>query len=175
MRMSKKAWRRLATAVAVPTSALGAIAGFAAVPAMAGTAQPQVMPMLPNETFHGYGMVSGDRIPVVASGVYTDRGYLNLARNGQATVVLRRGSIYIDISQRRNSKSLDRRSCTETSTETFSYRITGGSERYMAVRGSGRANIEVTEAVRRHHGACDASQLIPNTTSVRVEAVAYVR
>ena len=38
MRISKKAWRTLATAVAVPGSALGALAGFAAVPAMAGTA-----------------------------------------------------------------------------------------------------------------------------------------
>ena len=35
MRISKKAWRTLATAVAVPGSALGALAGFAAVPAMA--------------------------------------------------------------------------------------------------------------------------------------------
>jgi len=38
MGMSKKAWRRLATAVAVPGSAVGALAGFAAAPAMAGTA-----------------------------------------------------------------------------------------------------------------------------------------
>jgi hypothetical protein len=175
--MSKKAWRRLATAVAVPASALGALAGFAAAPAKAGTAQ-QIMPpgtMTPNETFHGYGTVHSDRIPVIASGVFSDRGYLDLTGMGQATVVLRHGSIYVRISHDRDSKSLNRRSCIVTSTESFSYRITGGSQRYHAVRGTGHGSIEVTAAVRRRHGMCEANQPIPDTTSVRVDAVAYVR
>ena len=43
MGISKKAWRRLATAVALPGTAFGALAGFAAAPAMAGTAQPQML------------------------------------------------------------------------------------------------------------------------------------
>ena len=55
MGISKKAWRRLATAIAVPGTALGALAGFAAAPAMAGTAQPQTAS--PNETFYGYSTV----------------------------------------------------------------------------------------------------------------------
>ena len=76
MGMSKKAWRRLATAVAVPGTALGALAGFAAAPAMAGTVQPQLMPA--NETFYGYSTVYSEYIPVKASGVISDRGYLAL-------------------------------------------------------------------------------------------------
>jgi hypothetical protein len=173
MGLSKKTWRRLAAAVAVPGTALGALAGFAAVPAMAGTAQPQTTS--PNETFHGYGTVFSDHIPVVASGVFNDRGYLNLARNGQATVVLRHGSIYVRISHNHDSMSLNRRSCESTNTKTFSYQITGGSQRYHAVRGAGYGSIKVTEAVRRRHGACLVNEPIPSTTSVRVEAVAYVR
>jgi hypothetical protein len=175
--MSNKAWRRLATAVAVPASALGALAGFAAAPAKAGTAQQQMRPTpsIPNETFRGYGMVHGNDIPVIASGVFGDRGYLNLTGNGRATVALRHGSIYVRISHDHDSMSLNQRSCTETSTENFSYRITGGSQRYRAVRGTGRGFIKVTEVVRRHHGICAANQPIPSKTSVKVDAVAYVR
>jgi len=175
--MSNKAWRRLATAVAVPASALGVLAGFAAAPAMAGTAQQQMRPQphSPNETFRGYGMVHGNEIPVIASGVFTDRGYLDLTGNGRAAVVLRHGSIYVRISHDHDSTSLNQRSCTETSTENFSYRITGGSQRYRAVRGAGRGSIKVTEVVRRHHGICAANQPIPSKTSVKVDAVAYVR
>jgi hypothetical protein len=54
MGISKKAWRRLATAVAVPGTALGALTGFAAAPAMASTAPQQ---SFPNETFSGYSSV----------------------------------------------------------------------------------------------------------------------
>ena len=171
MGISKKAWRRLATAVAVPGSALGALAGFAAAPAMAGGAQSPK----PNETFYGYSTVHGDHIPVNASGVISDRGYLNLTGNRQATIVLRHGSIYVSIGQRRDSISLDRRTCVYTNTETFRYQITGGSQHYHDTRGDGRARIEVTVVVRRHHGMCAVNEPIRDTTSVRLEAVGYVR
>ena len=173
MGMSKKAWRRLATAVAVPGTALGALAGFAAAPAMAGTAQPQTM--APNETFYGYSPVYSNHIPVNASGVISDRGYLDLTGSRQAIVVLRHGSIYVSIGQRHGSMSLDPRSCRETDTETFRYQITGGSQRYHDVRGDGRGSIEVTAVVRRYHGTCEQNMPIPDTTRVRLEAVGYVR
>ena len=173
MGISKKAWRRLATAVAVPGTALGALAGFAAAPAMAGTAQPQLMS--PNETFYGYSTVYSEYIPVNASGVISDRGYFDLAGNRQATVVLRHGSIYISIAQRHDSMSLDPRTCGLTTRETVRYQITGGSQRYRNARGDGRGTIEVTAVVRRHNGMCELNQPIPTTTSVRLQAVAYVR
>jgi hypothetical protein len=173
MGISKKAWRMLATAVAVPGSALGALAGFAAAPAMAGTAQPQ-MPA-PNETFSGYSTVYSEYIPVNASGVIRDRGYLDLNGDRQATVVLRHGSIYVSIGHRHISMSLDRRSCELTNTETFRYQITGGTQRYHDARGDGRGRIEVTSVVRRHHGMCEADAPIPGTTSVRLEAVGNIR
>ena len=173
MGMSKKAWRRLATAVAVPGTALGALAGFAAAPAMAGTAQPQLMPA--NETFYGYSTVYSEYIPVKASGVISDRGYLALVGNRRAIVVLRHGSIYVSIGQRHGSISLDPRLCKVRNTETFRYEITGGSQRYRNAQGNGRGSIEVTAVVRRYHGTCVASQPIPNTTSVRLEAIGYVR
>jgi hypothetical protein len=173
MGMSKKAWRRLATAVAVPGTALGALAGFAAAPAMAGTAQPQLMS--PNETFYGYSTVYSQYIPVNASGVISDRGYLDLTGNRQAIVVLRHGSIYVSISQRHDSISLDPRKCGVTKTEAFRYQITGGSQRYHGAQGDGRGSIEVTAVVRRYHGMCELTAPIPNRTSVRVEAVGYVR
>jgi hypothetical protein len=173
MGISKKAWRRLATAVAVPGTALGALAGFAAAPAMAGTAQSQMSS--PNETFHGYSPVYSRYIPVNASGVISDRGYLDLAGNPHATVVLRHGSIFISIGQWRDSMSLDLRTCMTRNTQTFRYQITGGSQRYRGARGNGRGSIEVTALVRRFHGVCATNAPIPNTTSVRLEAVGYVR
>ena len=173
MGIGKKAWRRLATAVAVPGTALGALAGFAAAPAMAGTAQPQSMS--PNETFYGYSTVYSRYIPVNASGVISDRGYLDLTGNGQAIVVLRHGSIYVSISQRHDSMSVDPRKCGVRNTETFRYQITGGSQRYHGARGDGRGSIKVTAVVRRDHGVCRISEPIPGTTSVRLEAVGYVR
>ena len=173
MGISKKAWRRLATAVAVPGTALGALAGFAAAPAVAGTAQPQML--TPNETFYGYSAVYSRHIPVNASGVISDRGYLDLTGNRQATIVLRHGSIYVSIGQRHDSMSLDRRTCRATNTETFRYQIIGGSQRYHDVQGDGRGSIEVREVVRRDHGMCAANKPIRNTTSVRLEAVGYIR
>jgi hypothetical protein len=173
MGMSTKAWRRLATAVAVPGTALGALAGFAAAPAMAGAAQPHMIS--PNETFHGYSTVYSKYIPVKASGIITDRGYFDLTGYRQATVVLRHGSLYVSIGQRHDAISLDPRACMTTIKETFRYQITGGSQRYHGTHGDGRANIEVTKVVRRHHGMCDSSEPIPNTASVRLEAVGYFR
>jgi hypothetical protein len=173
MGISKKAWRRLATAVAVPGTALGALAGFAAAPAMAGTAQPQVMS--PNETFYGYSTAFSQYIPVNASGVISDRGYLELTGNRQAIIVLRHGSIYVSIGQRHGSNSLDPWTCLETSTETFSYQITGGSQRYRAARGDGRGTIEGTTLLRRYRGKCELNEPLPNATSVRLVAVGYVR
>jgi hypothetical protein len=173
MRVSKKTWRMLATAVAVPGSALGALTGFAAAPAMAGTAQPQMA--APNETFSGYSTVYSEYLPVSASGVFHDRGYLDLAGNRRATVVLRHGSIYVRIGQRHISMSLDRRSCEVTNTENFRYQITGGTQRYRDAHGNGRGRIEVTSVVRRHHGMCEADRPVPGTTRVRLDAVGYVR
>ena len=173
MGISKKAWRRLATAVAVPGTALGALAGFAAAPAMAGAAQPQTMS--PNETFYGYSTVFSQYIPVNASGVISDRGYFELTGNRQAIIVLRHGAIYVSIGQRHGSNSLDPWTCLETSTETFRYQITGGSQRYRHAQGDGRGTIEGTTLVRRRHGACVVNEPIPNATSVRLVAVAYVR
>jgi hypothetical protein len=173
MRVSKRAWRMLATAVAVPGSALGALTGFAAVPAMAGTAQPQMA--APNETFSGYSTVYSENIPVRASGIFSDRGYLDLAGHRQATVVLRHGSIYISIGQRHDSMSLDRRSCTSTNRETFRYQITGGTQRYHNAHGDGRGVIDITSTVRRHRGTCEANRPIAGTTRVRLDAVGYVR
>ena len=172
MGISKKAWRRLATAVAVPGTALGALAGFAAAPATAGTAQPQISP---NETFYGYSTVYSQHIPVNASGVISDRGYLDLTGNPQAAVVLRHGSIYISLSRRHVSMSLDLQTCRATNTESFRYQIIGGSQRYRGTQGDGRASIEVTEVMRRYHGMCVGNQTIPNKTSVRLKAVGYVR
>ena len=173
MGISKKAWRRLATAVAVPGTALGVLTGFAAAPAMASTAPPQQP--FPNETFSGYSSVYSRYIPVDARGVITDRGYWDLAGNRQATVVLRHGSIYISIAQWHVSTSLDRRTCQTTNTETFRYQITGGSQHYRGTRGTGRGTIEVMAAVRRYHAMCWPSEAIPSRTSVRLEAVGYVR
>ena len=172
MGISKKAWRRMATGVEVPGTALGALAGFAAAPAMAGTAAKV---MSPNETFYGYSTVYSENIPVNASGVISDRGYFDLAGNRQARVVLRHGSIYISIGQRHDSTSLDPRTCGVTNRATFRYQITGGSQRYRDARGDGRGSIEVTAVVRRYHGMCEGKQPIPKTTSVRLQAVGYVR
>ena len=110
-----------------------------------------------NETFYGYSTVYSEYIPVNASGVISDRGYLDLAGNRQAIVVLRHGSIYVSIGQRHGSISLDPRSCKVTNTETFRYQITGGSQRYRDAQGNGRGSIEVTAVVRRYHGTCAAN------------------
>ena len=52
--------------------------------------------------------------PGKASGVISDRGYLDLVGNRRAIVVLRHGSIYVSIGQRHGSMSLDPRSCKVT-------------------------------------------------------------
>ena len=160
-------------AVAVPGTALGALGGFAAAPAMAGTAQPHASS--PNETFYGYSPVLSQHIPINASGVISDRGYLEQTGNHQATVVLRHGSIYVSIGQWHDSMSLGLRTCVTTNTETFSYQITGGSQRYRGAKGNGRGSIEVRALVRRYHGMCALNQPIPTKTSVRLKAVGYVR
>jgi len=169
MRISKKAWRTLATAVAVPGSALGALAGFAAVPAMAGTAQPQ-MGHPATETFYAYGAaISEADIPVYASGAFSDQGYLEVS-DISGTIVLRHGDIYFTPTERRSYSHTYPQSCNVTETLTFSYHITGGTGSYAGARGRGHGSIDIWAVVRRDHGTCDPSEPIPNTIRVLLDA-----
>ena len=168
MGISGKAWRRLAAAVAVPGAAIGALAGFSVAPAMAGTAQPKPYGI---ETLHGHIVGAGlnPRVPVYESGVFSDRGYIDLGGDGH-TIYLNRGNIYIDTSNNGHTDKIDREVCTSAHTETFDYHITGGSGLYKDADGRGSARIQVTTALRRHNGICDGNEPVPGTSSLTIDA-----
>jgi hypothetical protein len=167
MRIGKKAWRMLATAVAVPGSALGALAGFAAAPAMAGTAQPQTPS--PAETFYGYS-ASTQFIPVYASGIFKDQGHLVLGGNGTATDVLRHGSINITTTDRVTTPWLSQQSCNGGYTETFSYTTAaGGTGRYSGATGAGTGSLAISAVMRRNNGTCDGNDPIPKTIRITLD------
>ena len=75
MGISRKAVKKLALAVAVPGITLGSLAGFAAAPAGASTAQPHA-PNFRYERISGYSNGLMNSLPVQVTGSFFDNGRL---------------------------------------------------------------------------------------------------
>ena len=156
MGSNRNTWKKLAMAIAVPGIAMGTLAGVAAAPAMAGTAHPQGHPI---ETISGSGNGNSGNVNVQASGVFSDRGHLNVNSPSRYTnVYLNRGTLFTVHGKGSTTTHIRRSSCFVTSETTTKYQIYGGTGRYRHISGSGTASITVTGVLpRTRSGRCNSN------------------
>jgi hypothetical protein len=170
MRTKRNVVKKLAMAVAIPGVTLGALAGFAAAPAMAGTAQPN--PMAQYESFHGFGNGSLGNVAVLASGAFFDSGFLNVNSGPYTTVHLNRGNLFTYDSHGNTTSSVRRGSCAVTYRTTTVFTVLGGTGRYFGVHVLGAATITETGILpRRMNGRCNTNAAaIPFTVHTTLAA-----
>lgn len=153
------AWKRLATAAAIPAIAIGVLAGFGAAPAMAGTAHH---PVFHQETIKGQVRGTSGIVPVWASGAFYDYGTVNL--NGPAAGVtgieFSRGTLYAYHNAGTSTNHVNPWTCAFLSTNTSQYWVVGGTGRYWHAQGWGTAYITFSGVLPRlhhGHGPCNTS------------------
>jgi hypothetical protein len=171
MKTKRNRARKLAMTVAIPGVTLGTVAGFAAGPAMASTAQPRQMAQY--ESFHGHGQGSLGRIFLVATGAFYDSGYyMDLNSSPDITVHLSRGNLFVYNGPGNTTGSVRPYDCTVTYRTTSAFTVYGGSARYRGVHGRGVATVTQTGALpRTRNGHCNTNaEPIPFT--VRTTLVA---
>jgi hypothetical protein len=86
---------------------------------------------------------------LIARGPLTIGGTVNL-QTGRA--VLRGGKLTLAHHQLRSSSTFSRRTCLATLTSSGTYRITGGTGRYLHVRGHGHYRLTAYAIVAKVHG-----------------------
>lgn len=165
------AWRKLAMRVAVPGVAIGSLAGFGAAPAMAGVTTSH-KPPLQNESFHGIVTGVSGFIPIWASGVVSDNGYIDLtAPNPGDSIHLHHGSLDVHHYDDSTSSYIDQRSCTAVYTDYSEYSIEGGTGRYRDAYGYGTARVRVTAVLQRDRdGMCNPDEPRPGSVYTSFDA-----
>jgi hypothetical protein len=156
MRIKGRAWRRLATAIAVPGIAVGTLAGAGIAPAMAGTAHHTVYKQ---ETIFGATRSASGIVPIQAYGAFFDRGFVNLngPDPGRSSLVFRHGIVRVYHRPAGQSMRLNPKSCYAVFKERANYWITGGTGRYWHAKGWGVAHVTFSGVLPRRHGKCDTN------------------
>jgi len=156
MGIQKKAIRRLALAVAVPGMTAGALAGFAAAPAMASTAQPQARyPVY--ERISGFSNTLANSVNVQVTGGFFDNGTasLNLNDGPSATVSLSQGTQTIALDPTSVTTKLHPGTCSGTIRIIADLEVTGGTGAYADLTGPGTATLTGNISVpRQFNGGC---------------------
>jgi hypothetical protein len=170
MRIKRNSVKRLAMAVAVPGMALGTLAGFAASPALAGTAHPHQPAQY--ERISGFGNGGFGEVSVQANGAFTDFGYLNVNSGQYTTVHLSRGDLYVYEGYGYTTSNVRPETCAVTYRTNTEFIVYAGSGRYYGVHGYGSATITETGALpRKQNGQCNTNaDPISNTVHNRVVA-----
>jgi hypothetical protein len=137
---------------AAATALVLAVIGLTAASAAAGTRPPA--------TEHFEAMSTNPVSAVatlIAHGPLTIGGTVNL-ETGRA--VLRGGTLTLAHHQLHGSSTFNKRTCLATVTSSGTYRIAGGTGRYVHVRGHGRYRLTAYAIVAKVHGKC-ASDVVP--------------
>jgi hypothetical protein len=156
MRITRNTVKKLAMTVAVPGMALGTLAGFAAGPAMAGTAQPHQPTQY--ERISGFGNGGYGEVSVQATGAFFDFGHLNVNSGPWTTVHLSRGDLYAYDYYSNTTTNLRQATCSVTYRTNTGFEVVGGSGRYNNVQGYGSATITETGTLpRKQNGHCNTN------------------
>ncbi len=154
MRTKGRTWQRLATAIAVPGIAIGALAGAGVAPAMASTTHHSVYKW---ETIRGYAHGGNGIVPIWAYGAFYDHGVINL--NGPDPGVTRlhfsRGVLRVYHKSVSQSMRVNPKSCYAVFRDKADYQILGGTGRYRHARGWGMAYVSFSGVLPKKHGKCD--------------------
>jgi hypothetical protein len=157
MGIQKKAFRRLALAIAVPGMAAGALAGFAAAPAMASTAQPAAhYPVY--ERISGFSNDATSAMNVQVTGGFFDSGSvnLNLISGLAATVSLSQGTQNVTLTPTSITTNIASNSCAGTISVTAALNVNGGTGAYAGLVGTGTATLTGNITVPRvFNGGCN--------------------
>jgi len=172
----KKALRRLALAVAVPGMTAGALAGFAAAPAMASTAQPHAhFPVY--ERLSGFSNTLANSMNVQATGGFFDNGTANLGFGVglTATVSLSKGTQTIAVLADPSdiSFNLHESTCSGTIRLNAPLEVTSGTGAYAGLTGPGTVTLTGNISVpRQFNGGCNLDIANPMSLAVHLSLVA---
>ena len=163
MGITRKSVQKLALAVAVPGVTLGAMAGFAAAPAMASTAQPHA-PSFRYERISGYSNGLMNSLPVSVTGGFFDSGTLHATGPNFFTLYLGQGRQYLALGFVPTTPHVNPATCRVTYHVNTGMVIFGGTGQYTGFHGYGSASITETGAVPRVNGHCSSAfNVIPST------------
>ena len=162
MGITRKSVKKLALAVAVPGVTLGAMAGFAAAPAMASTAQPHA-PSFRYERISGFGNGFMSSLRVQVTGGFFDSGTLH-SYGPSLTLSLGQGSQYLSLWFVPTTPHVNQATCRVTYHVDARMYVNGGTGQYFGYHGYGSASITETGAVPRVNGHCSSPfNIIPST------------
>jgi hypothetical protein len=94
---------------------------------------------------------------VIATGLFTDGGTINITRFAPGEIRLGRGTIRVTTSvQGAGTYKLNHATCLQTLTGHGTYRLSHGAGRYSGIHGSGKFTTTVRSVVRRTaRGICN--------------------
>jgi hypothetical protein len=176
MGIQKKALRRLALAVAVPGMTAGALAGFAAAPAMASTDQPHAhYPVY--ERVSGFSNTLANSINVQVTGGFFDHGTASLGFNGglTTTVSLSQGTqtMALLVNPSDITFNLHPGTCSGTVRLNAPLEVTSGTGAYAGLTGPGTATLTGNISVpRQFNGGCNLNIANPMSLAVHLSLVA---
>lgn len=162
MKIQKKVLSRLALAVAVPGMTAGALAGFAAAPAMASTAQPHAHHQV-FERVGGFSNTLANSMNVQVTGGFFDNGTASLNFGSGLTVnlALSQGTQTLALWPTGFTFNLHQSTCSGTVRVTADVYVTNGTGAYAGLTGSGTATLSGNISVpHQFGGGCDLN--IPN-------------
>ena len=163
MRITRKSVRKMALAVAVPGVTLGAMAGFAAAPAMASTAQPHA-PYSVYERVSGFSNGLMNSLPVQVTGGFFDNGRLHTSGLNFITLNLGDGNQYMTYGFVPGVPTVNQATCRVTYKLNTSLHVLGGTGQYYGYHGYGTLSVTETGAVPRVNGHCTSGyNVIPST------------
>jgi hypothetical protein len=173
MRIHKRAMKRLALALAVPGMAAGALAGFAAAPALASTAQQSARPPA-FERISGFSNDLSSSMNVQVTGGYFDNGSVSLGLlGGLATVSLTQGTQTVYLLPGGFTYNLHPGTCSGTIKLTAGLYILGGTGAYSGVTGTGSATLTGDISVpRQFNGGCNLNIANPMSLAAHLNLVA---
>jgi hypothetical protein len=176
MRIQNKVIRRLALAVAVPGMTAGALAGFAAAPALASTAQPHAhYPIY--ERVSGFSNTLANSMNVQVTGGFFDNGTASLGFSGGLDVNLSLGqgtqTIELLASPSDFTFNLHPATCSGTIRVNAPIDVISGTDAYAGLTGYGTATLTGSIAVpHQFGGGCNTNISDPMQLATHLNLVA---
>jgi hypothetical protein len=175
MRIQNKI-KRLALAVAVPGMTAGALAGFAATPAMASTAQSHARPPV-YERISGFSNTLTNSMNVQVTGGFFDNGTASLSFGGGLNVNVSLGdgtqTIALLVSPSDVSFNLHQATCSGTIRVNAPMEIVNGTGAYADIYGYGTATLTGSIAVpHQFGGGCNTNISNPMSLATHLNLVA---
>jgi hypothetical protein len=175
MKIQKKVLRRLALAVAVPGMTAGALAGFAAAPAMASPAQPHAHTIY--ERIGGFSNTLANSMNVQVTGGFFDHGTASLNFGGGLNVNVDLGqgtqTLALSLSPSDVTFNLHPATCSGTIRVNAPMEVTNGTGAYAGLTGYGTATLTGNISVpHQFNGGCNVNISNPMSLAVHLNLVA---